>query len=64
MGADPIGAALCEPTGAEELETSDGEVELASCAGDRGGGAAQPVSPGDAGGAPPTINTVATTANG
>jgi hypothetical protein len=62
--ADANGAALSRPAGAEELEAKDGEAGLASCAGERGGGAAQPVRPGDAGGAPPTINTVASTANG
>ena len=37
--------------------------EAVAAAGDRAGGAAQPVSPGD-GGAPPTINTVVSTAYG
>jgi len=62
--ADATGAALEDAAGAEVLATSAGGVELASGSGERGGGAAQPVRPGDAGGAPPTINTVARTAHG
>ncbi len=44
-----------------EVLAATGDSEAA---GERGGGAAQPVSPGDAGGAPPTTKTVARSAYG
>ncbi|HEY0302923.1 MAG TPA: hypothetical protein VGC36_16365 [Rhizomicrobium sp.] len=57
-------AGLLGTAEAEELNAGSGEVALASATTGRGGGAAQPVSPDDAGGAPPTISTVAITAHG
>jgi len=57
-------AATLEATAFGALAASAGKGALASGTGERGGGAAQPVNPGDAGGAPPTISTVATIAHG
>jgi len=62
--AEDTMAAAREASAAGALAASTGSGALASGTGERGGGAAQPVSPGDAGGAPPTIKTVATIAHG
>ena len=58
------GASTALGAAAEASEAEGGSAALASASGARGGGAAQPVSPEDAGGAPPTISTVATNAHG
>ena len=55
-------AALGSSAAVSDVEA--GVAAPVSATGERAGGAAQPVSPGDAGGAPPTISIVATTAHG
>jgi len=64
VAAEATAGLLGKRSEAGALEAWGGSEALASGAAARGGGAAQPVSPGDAGGAPPTISAVITTAHG
>ena len=60
-----VGKAGSPTLGATEADDiAAGDAAAVSAAGERGGGDAHPVSPDEAGGAPPTIIAVATKAYG
>jgi len=63
-GAEASGGALLGTAEAEALDAEADGALFSSATAVRGGGAAQPVSPLDAGGAPPTISAVASIAHG